>query len=213
MTSDRRRFLTQAALGAAGLAVPSGATPQSAASGRGAAASRGTGAPTPTAALDPLLLAALGDAVLPESLGADGRRRAVAAFTAWLAAYAPVAEEMHGYGYAELTYTPEHPGPGWQAQLEALDALARRTRKRGFARLGIPARRAVLEARLARVSGATVPGTPLEAPHVAVALLAHWAATSDAQDLAYGARIGAGHCRSLADTARRPLPLAAETPR
>ena len=193
--------------------MPTGAAPQSAPSRRGASTARGAEAPSPAPALDPLLLAALGDAVLPDSLGADGRRRAVAAFAAWLAAYAPVAEEMHGYGSAELTYTPEHPGPGWQAQLDALDALARRTRKRGFARLGIAARRAVLEARLARVTGATVPGTPLEAPHVAVALLAHWAATSDAQDLAYGARIGAGQCRSLAETARRPLPLAAEMPR
>jgi len=44
---------------------------------------------------------------------------------------------------------------------------------------------------------------------LAVALMAHWAASSEASDLAYGARIVKGNCRPLADTARRPLPLGA----
>lgn len=159
------------------------------------------------------MLAALGDAVLPESLGAAGRAGAVAAFTSWLAAYAPVAEEMHGYGYAELTYTPPDPAPGWRAQLQALDLLARRTRRRGFAQLDLAGRRAVLDVALRDGRNGTIPSSPLRADHVAVALLSHWAATSDAQDLAYGARIGAGQCRSLAETARRPLPIVGETRR
>lgn len=160
--------------------------------------------------LDPALVAALGDAVLPASLGAAGRRRAVAAFAAWLAAYVPVAEQMHGYGDAELTYTRPDPGPGWRAQLEGLDRLARRLRRRGFVQLDVAGRRAVLDAALRDVRGGPLPSSPLQADHVAVALLSHWAATSEAQDLAYGARIGAGQCRVLADTARRPLPLAGE---
>jgi hypothetical protein len=60
------------------------------------------------------------------------------------------------------------------------------------------------------VRGGPLPSSPLQADHIAVALLSHWAATSEAQDLAYGARIGAGQCRALADTPRRPLPLAGE---
>jgi hypothetical protein len=159
------------------------------------------------------MLAALGEAVLPESLGAAGRGRAIAAFTAWLAAYTPVAEEMHGYGYAELTYTRADPAPGWRAQLQALDLLARRIRKRSFAQLDLAGRRVVLDAALRGGANGTLPSSPLRAEHVAVALLAHWAATSEAQDLAYGARIGAGQCRSLADTSRRPLPIAGEAPR
>lgn len=204
MTPNRRRFLTQAALGAAALAAPGDALTQPQ-SPRPAAPSQ-----NPPPLLDPAPLVALGEAILPETLGAAGQRRAVEAFLRWVTAYEPVAEEMHGYGSAELTYTPAHPAPGWQAQLGALDALARRTRRRAFIRLDVPARRAVVEAALARVSGTALPASPLGATHVAVALLAHWAATSEAQDLAYGARIGAGQCRGLAETSRPPLPLAGE---
>ena len=209
MTHDRRDFLRRSLLGAAGAALP-----------LHSAEADGPDVETPAAggqpagpALDPVLLAALGEAVLPESLGAEGRGRAVAAFAAWLAAYVPVAEAMHGYGDAELTYTPADPAPGWRAQLHALDLLARRTARRGFAQLDVAGRRTVLAVPLREVREATLPTSPLQARHVAVALLAHWAATSDAQDLAYGARIRAGQCRTLADTARRPLPLAVEAPR
>ena len=196
-------------LGAAAAALPESAA---AASPQSPKTPRSTNQP-PARALDPLMLAALGEAVLPESLGAAGRGRAIAAFTAWLAAYVPVAEEMHGYGYAELTYTRADPAPGWGAQLQALDLLARRIRTRGFAQLDLAGRRVVLDAALRGAASGPLPASPLQADHVAVALLAHWAATSEAQDLAYGARIGAGQCRSLADTSRRPLPIAGEAPR
>ncbi|MFM8781923.1 MAG: gluconate 2-dehydrogenase subunit 3 family protein [Gemmatimonadota bacterium] len=209
MTHDRRTFLRSTVLGAAAAALPASAEAEAAQP----AAVRGPAPQPPPRTLDPAMLAALGDAVLPESLGAAGRAGAVAAFAAWLAAYAPVAEEMHGYGYAELTYTPPDPAPGWRAQLQALDLLARRTRRRGFAQLDLAGRRSVLDAALRGAGNGAIPSSPLQADHVAVALLAHWAATSDAQDLAYGARIGAGQCRSLAETARRPLPLAGETRR
>ena len=209
MTHDRRTFLRNTVLGAAAAALPESAA---AASHQSPTPPKSTNQP-PARALDPVMLAALGEAVLPESLGAAGRGRAIAAFSAWLAAYTPVAEEMHGYGYAELTYTRADPAPGWRAQLQALDLLARRIRKRGFAQLDLAGRRVVLEAALRGGPNGTLPASPLRADHVAVALLAHWAATSEAQDLAYGARIGAGQCRSLADTSRRPLPIAGEAPR
>ena len=220
MTTDRRDFLKRAALAAAtasGLganealaqgasrapapATPQPATPQPATPQRAAQ--------TAARALDPLLLRALGDAILPEMLGDAGRANAIAAFATWLARYTPVAEEMHGYGDAEITYTPSDPAPGWNAQLAGLDLLARRKHRRGFARLGVPLRRAVVQAQLARVSTSRLPANPLAAPHVAVALLAHWAASSEATDLAYEARIMKGNCRLLSQTSRPPLPLAA----
>jgi hypothetical protein len=159
-------------------------------------------------ALDPALLGALGDAILPEMLGAPGRQRAVAAFATWLARYSPVAEEMHGYGDAEITYTPSDPAPGWNAQLQGLDLLARRKHRRGFTRLGVPLRRAIVRTQIPRASGARLPSNPLAAAHVAVALLAHWAASSEATDLAYEARIMKENCRLLSETSRAPLPLA-----
>ncbi|MFN0097749.1 MAG: hypothetical protein ACKVS7_03665 [Gemmatimonadaceae bacterium] len=216
MTTDRRDFIRRAALAAA-TASGLGAT-ESLAQGAASATRDQAGAAPPAVpqraapasprTLDPVLLRALGDALLPEMLGEAGRANAVAAFATWLARYTPVAEEMHGYGDAEITYTPSDPAPGWNAQLEGLDLLARRKHRRGFARLGVPLRRAVIQTQLARVSNRTLPANPLAAPHVAVALLAHWAASSAAIDLAYESRIMKGYCRSLSETSRPPLPLA-----
>ena len=218
VTTDRRDFIKRAAIAAAtassiGASVAlaqSGAAAPPASPARQAGAPPGTQSPAPQSlrALDPVLLHALGDAILPEMLGDAGRRRATSAFAAWLARYAPVAEEMHGYGDAEITYTPSDPAPGWNAQLAGLDLLARRRHRRGFARLGVPLRREVVGTSLARVSGARLPANPLAASHVAVALLAHWAASSEATDLAYHARIMKGNCRLLSETSRPPLPLA-----
>ena len=69
------------------------------------------------------------------------------------------------------------------------------------------ARRTVLKAPLARIGDARVPLNPAAAQHIAIALLAHWTASSAALDLAYEARIGTNTCRGLADTAQPPRPL------
>jgi hypothetical protein len=195
MSSNRRTFLKQAAM----------ATAAAAAAGRTKVAAA---AEPPARVLDAPLLAAVGDAVLPESLGAAGRARAVRSFAQWLAGYKPVSEEMHGYGNQEITYTAADPAPGWNAQLEGIDLLAQRKHRRGFAALNVAARRDLIRLQLARQRGGTLPSNPLAAPHVAVALLAHWADSSEATDLAYGARIAKGNCRLLADSPRKPLPLA-----
>jgi len=208
MTSDRRTFIKRAALGTA-LGATVGTVAHAApllAPGAEEVGTRAGGAPA--RALDATLAAAVGDAVLPESLGAPARGAAIASFLEWIADYRPVSEEMHGYGDAEITYSPPDPGPGWNAQLAALDLLARAKHRRGFAALSVVRRRELLVTQLARVPGTRLPSNPLSAPHVAVAIMAHWAASSDATDLAYGARIGAGNCRVLAETTRRPLPLA-----
>lgn len=217
MTTDRRDFIKRAAIAAAAasgidashaLAQGTGAAPPLPTSAaQGARAVAPPAQPSPRT-LDLVLLHALGDAILPELIGDSGRRRAVAAFSTWLALYTPVAEEMHGYGDAEITYTSSDPAPGWNAQLAGLDLLARRKHRRGFVRLGVPLRREVVRTQLARVTGGRLPSNPLAAPHVAVALLAHWASSSEATDLAYEARIMRGKCRVLSETSRPPLPLA-----
>jgi hypothetical protein len=196
MTTDRRTFLSQAASSVAAFTVAgdlSGAPQQAP-----AVASRALSAP---------LIAALGDALLPESLGAAGRAQAVRAFREWIGAYVPVSEEMHGYGYAEIRYTVADPAPGWNAQLQGLDLLAKKQFGSGFASLKPDKRDALVRAQLAVVRNGRLPANPLTAPHVAVALLAHWAASSEATDFAYGARISKENCRSLADSPRKPLPL------
>jgi hypothetical protein len=213
---DRRAFLRTAGVLAAGAAAAGCDVPRPRGDGADPAggATRAEGAPAGSAprrardaALDRPTLAALGEVVLPGELGAAGQARAVDDFVAWVAGYEPVAEEMHGYGYAEIRYLPPDPAPGWRAQLDGLDLLARRSRGRAFAELPLASRRAMVEAALARLPNDTLPA-PIAAGHVALALLAHWASSPAAWDLAYGARITPLTCRPLGDAPRRPLPLA-----
>ena len=194
MPSNRRTFLKQAATAATAAAAISGAA---------------AAAPPPQGrALDVLLLTALGDAVLPEALGATGRARAVRSFIAWLDGYKPVSEEMHGYGNQEITYTVADPAPGWMSQLQALDLLSRRKYRRGLVAIDVAARRELVQSQLTRQRGAAIPANPLAASHVALALLGHWTRSSEATDLVYAARISRESCRVLADSPHKPLSLA-----
>lgn len=212
--ADRRAFLRNAGtLAAAAVAAPAlDACERATPAAKPDAGERSTSdGPTPQRTrLDDATLAALGEVVLPGTLGAAGRRQAVVDFTAWVKGYVPVAEEMHGYGYADVRYLPADPAPGWQAQLAGLDTLARHSRGQPFAALAPDARRQVVEAALRDAGGDGLP-SPLRAGHVAVALLAHWAASPAAWDLAYGARITPNSCRPLGEAPRRPLPVAPNT--
>jgi hypothetical protein len=160
---------------------------------------------------DRALLDALAATVLPASLGVDGVRAATDRFVGWADAYDPVAEEMHGYGYADVRYLPADPVPAWRAQLDALDMLSRKSQRTGFASATAAQRVAVLEATLRAEPGDRLP-SPLGARHVALALLAHWSASPEAWNLALGAQISPLSCRPLGDALRAPLPLAPATP-
>jgi hypothetical protein len=200
MTADRRTFLTQAAASVAAFTVAGDL--------RSGAQQTPTQTPVSSRALDAGLLTTLGESLLPESLGAAGRARAVRAFRDWIAGYAPVSEEMHGYGNAEITYTVADPAPGWNAQLQGLDLLAKKQFGMSFGALKPDKRDTLVRAQLAGARAGRLPANPLTAPHVAIALLAHWAASSEAIDFAYGAHIGKDVCKALADSPRKPLPLA-----
>jgi hypothetical protein len=154
--------------------------------------------------LDPALLLALAQAVLPSELGAAGHRRAAQDFERWLAQYEPTAEINHGYGTDEIEFLPAHPGPGWRAQLTALDLEATNRTGQPFAKLDIAARREIVSRQLGEER--SLP-TPHQARHVALGLLAWWCATPDATDRAYRARIGKETCRALAQSPRKPAPI------
>src|SRR5512138_3061849 len=64
----------------------------------GDASSRSAGRVAPNATP----LGALGEAVLPADLGADGIVRAVADFERWMQEYQPGAELNHGYGTGKI---------------------------------------------------------------------------------------------------------------
>lgn len=158
---------------------------------------------------DRVLLDAVATAVLPASLGAPAILTATNGFVAWADGYEPVAEEMHGYGYADIRYLPADPSPAWRAQLTALDLLAHKHGTDGFATLQIVQRQELLGAVLRDQRGERIPA-PLDANHVAIALLAHWSSGPDAWDRALGARVTPGVCRTLGDATRKPLPVTME---
>ncbi len=194
MSSSRRSFFKTAGAIASGVAATTVACAPNE-----AAASRTTG-------FDRTLLDPLAEVVLPQELGRDGRKAAVDAFVAWVDGYDPVAEEMHGYGYSDIRYLPADPAPAWRAQLQGLDTLAQRSRGAPFAKLDAAGRTAVLATALGSERGGRLPA-PLDARHVAVALLAHWASTPGAWNLALGADVSPGACRPLDAATRKPLPV------
>jgi hypothetical protein len=155
--------------------------------------------------LDPVLLRALAQVVLPAELGGAGIETTVVGFERWVGAYEPAAEANHGYGTDEIDYLPPDPAPGWNAQLRALDVEATRRYGSGFAALEA-GRRTELVHRHIGDAGPSLP-SPLRAAHVAVGLLAWWAGTTEANDLCYRARIGRETCRPLSTAGDPPPPL------
>ena len=151
------------------------------------------------------LLEALGDAVLPAELGADGVARAAQAFEQWMDGYRPGAEANHGYGTGRIEQLPADPRPQWRSQLDALDTEARRTGP-SFSALPRERRQALVREALQSERGDALPN-PLLAHHIALALLAHFYDSDVATDLCYEARIGRQQCRPLSAQRQQPVAL------
>lgn len=152
-------------------------------------------------ASSPRTLRAVGEAVLPSELGSFGTAAAVDHFQRWIAGYRKGAELLHGYGTSTLEHAGPTPATRWAAQLDGLDA-------QGFADLSLERRREMIRTQLAALEVDHI-GSVGRAPHVAVALLAHFYGSPEATDLCYQSRIRSQTCRPLASSLRLPLPLAA----
>ncbi|HTL05788.1 MAG TPA: hypothetical protein VL241_08585 [Gemmatimonadales bacterium] len=157
--------------------------------------------------LDPRQLRALAAAVLPGELGAPGIERTTAAFERWLAGYREGVELVHGYGTGELRRTGPSPALRWTTQLRALTAAAHQAHRRSFEQLSIVERQALVRAALEGQRLGSLPAVD-RAAHLSLGLLAFFYGSPEASDLCYQARIGANSCRPLAQSERRPLPLA-----
>ena len=144
--------------------------------------------------------------VLPASLGADKVSLIVDRFLAWGSDYEEGVALAHGYGDPKLVRSGPSPVPDYVAQLAALDAAARGRGGR-FATLPLETRRTLLSDALATAKVADLPGRPT-GRHVVSDLMAFYFRSSEANDLAYRARIGRQLCRTLDLTTRRPTPLA-----
>ncbi len=203
--SSRRRFLkTAGALGAGVATIGSAACGVKDPSARNAT-SLDAGSER-TRGFDRTLLDALAATVLPASIGDSAILAATTSFVEWADGYEPVAEEMHGYGYADVRYLPADPSPAWRAQLTALDLLAHKHGVQGFASLPLVKRQELLRSVLRTHRGDRIPA-PLDADHVAVALLAHWSSGAKASDSALGVQVAPGICRTLGEATRKPLPV------
>ena len=115
-----------------------------------------------------------------------------------------VAELDHAYIWTDdILYGPPHPGPLWNAQLEALSLEAEK--RHGVAFLDLS--RADQESLVRRqIPNDLPPGLPdpARAPHVALGLLAYFYQTSEANDLCYEARIERFTCRGLESSSSEP---------
>lgn len=158
-------------------------------------------------AASPRTLRALGEAVLPSELGEVRIAATVTGFQRWIAGYREGAELLHGYGTSKLERASPTPATRWAAQLDALDVAARRAHGRAFAALPVGQRRALVQSALDAINAERIPAIGM-APHIALALLAHFYGSAEATDLCYDAAIGRQSCRPLAVSTRQPLPLA-----
>ncbi len=157
--------------------------------------------------LNPVLLRALANAVLPSEIGAGGARSAAAGFEKWVTGYRPGAELNHGYGTDRIRTTGADPSTRWALQLRTLDLDARRAHRAGFASITAEQRRVLVRAQLAEERATTLPGDIASAGHVALALLASFYASPAATDLCYEATISRNACRPLAAVTSPPIPL------
>jgi hypothetical protein len=155
-------------------------------------------------------LHAVAEVVLPSELGNSALAREVDAFRRWMSEYREHAELTHGYGTSRIRYSGPTPATRWTSQLEALDAAARKQLGTPFAALSLDKRERLVRAALAGTKLDRMPAVT-DADHVAVALLAHFYGSSEANDLCYGAAIGRETCRPLGQSSRKPLPLRADT--
>ncbi len=158
-----------------------------------------------TGPLAPELLHAVGEAVLPRELGADGMARAIEQFQRWLREYTPGAERLHGYGTGEIRSTPDDPTERWNDDLAALETQARTRASAAFVDLDVAARQVAIRSAIADDRLNRLPD-PAGARHVVVGLLAHFYGTPDAANLCYRAAIDPFACRPLADVPNEPAP-------
>ena len=206
MAESRRKFLKQSVATVAAASVAACAPDNDR---NQPAASTGSTAPgpgnTPPVPLPAPTLRAVAQAVLPTELGDDGQERAVAAFERWSDGLEPVAELSHPYLVPETRYSGPDPRPGWAAQLRGLDKESRSRFGKDLPDLDVPTRR-ILLARAVEPSGPGL-GSPANANHVSVALMAHFFASPLATDLCYRRTIAKQQCRGLDGALAEPAAL------
>jgi hypothetical protein len=201
MTFTRRVFLRWSALTSAALgALPLFRRRLDAQSGSAARELKG---------LEVKRLLPVAHLVLPRELGTGRIERATAQFARWIAGFKPGEETVHPYGSERLGATGASPAATWSSQLDALDKAATSldSQKRSFALATPEIRKKVLDEALAATQLTARVPSALGAPHVAIALLAHFLDSAEARNLAYGRVIDPQACRPLTASPKEPVAL------
>lgn len=151
------------------------------------------------------LIGAIGDVVLPSSLGADGRAKAVEAFAKWLDGYK--AGVPMSYGYGDLRYAVVSPSPSlrYPSQFTRLQELSQ-AKGSAFTALSPADRKAVVEAALLEAKVTKLPERP-DGQHIASDLMSHFYNSSDGNDFLFQASIRVSECRGLDTSTDRPVSL------
>ena len=153
-------------------------------------------------------LKGIAEVVVPTAAGAEGRDRAVAQFTAWVANYKAGADRGHGYGSSTLSQ-PTGPSPAarYPEQFAALDQAARGQGAASFAAAPLAVRRAIVENALNTPQAVTrLPNRPTGANLVAD-FMGMYFSSAEAMDLCYQAEIGRDTCRGLEGSEQAPRPM------
>jgi hypothetical protein len=161
--------------------------------------SRLSGQPTVFPGDHATTLQELAATVLPASLGKDGTDAVAKQFVGWVNGYRAGAEMQSGYGFTRLRYKPASPAQRYVEQLQQLasDALKQTDE---------PLRRRRIAQALELANVKDLPFSP-DGVHVASDLMAFYFGSTEANDLAYGARVGKDKCRELKTSGDVPSPL------
>ena len=152
------------------------------------------------------LIAAIAEVVLPSSLGADGRAKAVEAFAKWLDGYKAGVPMSYGYGDLRYAVVPPSPLLRYASQFTRLQELSQ-AKGSVFTALSPADRKAVVEAALLEAKVTKMPERP-DGQHVASDLMGHFYNSSDGNDFLFKASIRISACRGLDTSADRPVPIA-----
>jgi hypothetical protein len=168
-----------------------------------------TAAPREARGLELRRLLPVAHVVLPAELGSARVERATAEFSRWIANFREDEETLHPYGSDRLGATGASPAAAWAGQLAALDSMAsaRDPQKRPFGLTTNEIKHEVLSQALAGLRLTARVPSAISAPHVAIALLAHFLESPEAHNLAYERTIDPKTCRPLVASSREPVAL------